>query len=107
MKDSRTIYNTTRLESELIIAQEKEKTEAGHLRLLSKKCDACGEVFQQSRSWQSFCSTKCKTNYHRAQKEQTLTLAVERFTRAESQLEAAYAQIKLLREELNQLKAKQ
>lgn len=98
MRDSRTIFNTTRLDTELLLAQEKEKSEAGHLRLLSKKCNACGETFQQSRSWQSFCSTKCKTSYHRAQREQALTLAVERFVRAE-------AQIKLLQTELDQLKA--
>ena len=31
-------------------------------------CKQCGAEFEPNRSWQKFCTTKCKTDYHNAKK---------------------------------------
>lgn len=38
-------------------------------------CPQCGARFQKSRSWQKFCSSICRTNFHNEQKEQAMRVA--------------------------------
>lgn len=105
MKDKRTIFNTTVEENVRLLDEARAKqANTAHMKLLSKKCEGCDKVFQQNRSWQSFCSSQCKSSFHQKERSQMLSVALFELDKANRIIEHLVTMLKLNAEEIKELK---
>jgi protein-arginine kinase activator protein McsA len=39
------------------------------------RCEQCGMRYEKKKSWQKFCTSICRDNYHSSQREKALRIA--------------------------------
>jgi hypothetical protein len=71
----------------------KEELEAALAKFLNRtvsrgrKCAWCGTDFQQNRAWQEFCTVKCKSAFHKNEKDRLIEALQSRLSNLERELD--------------------
>jgi hypothetical protein len=68
-----------------------------------RACQFCGFKFQATRSWQRFCSDKCRTEFNAAEKEAARVRREDLIDQLTAEIEKLQAENAALRKQLDQL----